>query len=147
MRRMFLYEILDDIQTSEDMKTTLFNYLDKARGFKTLVDIIYNSEYQFDFDKSIMQVKPKSSRENGGFASAWLDVVKVLKHKLIKSTILSSRVPDYYIKAARSCNLKDVEILNYALMHRNFPGFKGARKKIFTDLLADYYGGNDGETN
>lgn len=146
MKRKFLYEILDDILTCEDLKTTLFLYLDEARGFKDLVDIIYNEEYKYEFDKSITNVKPKSTRENGGFPTAWLDVLKVLKNKLIHSTNLSSRIPDYYIKAIRSCNLKDVEILNYALQHRNFPGFKGARKKMFVDLLKEYYGDSDGET-
>lgn len=147
MKRKFLYEILEDILTSEDMKSTLFMYLDQARGFKELVDIIYNPKYNYEFDKSIMKAKPRSERENGGFPTAWLDVLSVLQNKLIRSTNLSSRTPDYYIKAVRGCNIKDVDILNYAVLHRNFPGFKGARKKIFTNLLDEYYGGTDGETN
>ena len=147
MRRLFLYEIVEDIQEAEDLRETLFKYLDKARGFAALVDIIYNNKYEYEFDKSIMNVKPRSLRENGGFSSGWLDIVKVLKNKLVKSNNLSFRAPDYYIKAARSCNIKDIEILNYSLLHRNFPGFKGARKKILTDLLDEYYGGNNGETN
>lgn len=147
MKRKFLYEILDDILTAEELKTTLFLYLDQERGFKDLVDIIYNQDYSYEFDKSINDVKARSTRENGGFPTAWLDVLKVLKNKLITSTNLSSRVPDYYIKAVKSCNYKDVDILNYALQHRNFPGFKGARKKMFTDLLKEYYGEPNGETN
>jgi len=146
MKRKFLYEIVEDLQTCEDLKTTLFVYLDQTRGFKDLVDIIYNPKYEYDFEKSITKVKARSDRENGGFPTAWLDVLKVLKTKLIRSTTLSPRVPDYYIKATRSCNYKDVEILNYALLHRNFPGFQGARKKILTNLLKEYYGEQDGET-
>lgn len=146
MKRFFLYEIIEDLQNTEDLRTALFMYLDKARGFKALVDIIYNEKYQYEFDKTITTVKPRSLRENGGFSSAWLDVVKVLQNKLLKTTNLSFRVPDYYAKAARSCNKKDVEILNYALLHRNFPGFKGYRKKMIVDLLTEYYGGDNGET-
>ena len=147
MKRLFLYEILDDIQASDNLKETLYKYLDKARGFATLVDIIYNKSYKYEFDKTILNAKPKSTRENGGFSSAWLDVVKILKNKLIRSSNLSYRTPDYYIKALRSCNIKDADILNYSLLHRNFPGFKGAKKKILTDLLEEYYGGANGETN
>ena len=147
MKRLFLYEIVEDIQTTEDLKTTLFKYLDHVRGFSTLVDIIYNTKYQYEFDKSIMDVEPRSKRDNGGFATAWLDVVKVLKTKLIKSTNLSARAPDYYVKAIRSCNKKDADILDYALLHHNFPGFKGAKKKILTNLLDEYYGASNGETN
>ena len=147
MKRKYLYEILEDLQTSDDLKSTLFMYLDGVRGFKELVDIIYNPKYEYDFDKSVSDAKPRSLRENGGFPTAWLDVLSVLQTKLIRSTNLSSRVPDYYIKAIRGCNLKDAKILNYAITHRNFPGFKGARKKMFTDLLNEYYGDKDGETN
>lgn len=146
MKRLYLYEIVEELQEAEDLKETLFKHLDRSRGFATLVDIIYNPEYAYEFDKTIMNVKPRSLRENGGFPTAWLDIVKVLKTKLIKSTNLSSRAPDYYVKAARDCNVKDVDILNYALMHRNFPGFKGAKKKIFTNLLEEYYGETNGET-
>ena len=147
MKRKFLFEIVEDIQSSEDMRETLFLYLDQARGFKDLVDIIYNEKYDYEFDRSISKVQARSKRENGGYPTAWLDVLKVLKQKLITTTNLSLRVPDYYVKATRACNYKDVEILNYALQHRNFPGFKGARKKMFIHLLKDYYGDTDGETN
>ena len=134
---------MEDIKASEDLKTTLFLYLDEARGFKTLIDVIYNNKYYYEFDKSIMKTTPRSKRDNGGFPTAWLDVVKVLNNKLIHSTNLSSRVPDYYIKACKDCNYKDVEILNFALLHRNLPGFQGARKKILLNLLKEYYGEGD----
>lgn len=147
MKRLFLYEIVEDLQSCEDLKSTLFNYLDKTRGFKQLVDIIYNPKYEYDFDKSINKTQARSVRDNGGFASAWLDVVRMLQSKLIRNTNLSYRVPDYYAKAVKSCNKKDVVILNYALLHRNFPGFQGARKKILTNLLKEYYGESNGETN
>ena len=146
MRRKFLYEIIEEITTADDFEAEFFNALDHVRGFKDLVDIIYNPEYQYEIDKSIMETKPRSERQNGGFASAWLDVVNMLSHKLIKSTNLSSRVPDYYIKACKNCNINDVKIMNYALCHRNFPGFQGARKKFITNALKKYYGDENGET-
>lgn len=146
MKRKFLYEIMEEITTSDNFEEAFFDALDHIRGFRDLVDIIYNEEYQYEIDKSIMETKSRSNRENGGFSSAWLDVVNVLKHKLIRSNNLSSRMPDYYIKACRNCNLNDVKILNYALCHRNFPGFQGARKKFITNALKKYYGDDNGET-
>lgn len=140
MKRKFLYEILDEIQEAEDFKVALFSSLDASKIFKQFVSIIYNKKYEWEVDKNIKDVKPRSERENGGFASAWMDVVNVIERKLIKNTELSKRFGDYYIKACQSCNKKDVDILNYALKNRNLPGFKGARKKIITDALKEYFG-------
>ncbi len=147
MRRMFLFEIVEDLQTTENLSDTLSNYMKNVRGFKDLVDIIYNPKYDYEFDKKIMATKARSTRENGGFPSAWFDVVLILRGKLIKRSNLSYRIPDYYAKACKSCNYKDVEILNYALMHRNFPGFQGAKKKKFLDALGKYEGGPDGKAD
>lgn len=145
MKRKFLYEIVEDLQTSNDLRSTLIMYLDKARGFRELVDIIYNPRYKYEFDKNVMKTKARSQRENGGFSTAWLDVVKVFKAKLIHSTNLSSRLPDYYAKACLSCNQKDVDILNYAVSHRNFPGFQGTRKKMIVSIIKEYYGESYGD--
>lgn len=146
MKRMFLYEIMDDIAEAEDLKERFTFFLDNAKGFKDLIDIIYNKDYVYELDKSLYEIKSRSTRDNGGFATAWLDVVKVMKSKLITVTGLSPRFPDYYQKACRACNKKDVEILNYALVHRNLPGFQGARKKILLSIIDEYNGVSDGET-
>ena len=148
MKRMFLYEIMDEIkdtETNDDLKECIFNFLDNMKGFKQLLDAIYNPAYEYEIDKSLMKVKSRSVRDNGGFATAWLDVLKVIQTKLLKNTDLSKRFEDFYIKSCRACNKKDVEILNYALVHRNLPGFQGARKKILLNILSEYYGGSDGE--
>lgn len=145
MKRMFLYEIMEEISQADDLKTSFVFFLDNVRGFKDLVDVIYNPKFEYELDKSIYSVKSRSTRENGGFANAWLDVVKVIKNKLLVITELSPRFPDYYQKACRACNKKDVDILNYALVHRNLPGFQGARKKILLDIINEYNGVNDGE--
>lgn len=146
MKRMFLYEILDEIHEAEDLDTTVTKFLNNVKGFNELVDIIYNPKYNYEIDKSLYKVQSRSTRDNGGFASAWLDVLKVVKNKLLLATELSPRFPDYYIKACKSCNKKDVDILNYALVHRNLPGFKGARKKILVEIINKYNGDSDGET-
>lgn len=146
MKRKFLYEILDELAQAEDFEAAFFDALDYVRGFKDLVDVIYNKNYNYEVDKSIFDTKPRSDRENGGFPSSWLDVVVILKNKLVRSTITSPRCPDYYIKACKNCNIKDVDILNYAIYHRNFPGFQGARKKFITNALKKYYGDDNGET-
>jgi hypothetical protein len=145
MKRKFLYEIIDEIAEAEDFKEVLFSAMDNYKYFKNLLYIIYNDEYNWELDKSTFSTKPRSDRENGGFATAWYDAVDMIKNKLIHNTNLSSRFPDFYAKACRACNKKDVEILNYMLKNRNVPGFKGAKKKLIVEALKEYFNGGSGE--
>lgn len=143
MKRKFLYELVDEIVEAEDFKPILFDHMSNYKYFKNLLAIIYNDDYTWEVDKSTFSTKSRSDRENGGFPTAWYDVVDVIKNKLIHNTNLSSRFPDFYAKACRACNKKDVEILNYMIKNRNVPGFKGAKKKLIVEALKEYFG--DGE--
>ena len=145
MKRKFLFEMIEEITEAEDFKPVLFKMLDDYKPFKALISIIYNPEYEWELDKETFSTTSRNQRENGGFPSGWNDVVEVIKNKLIRNTNLSSRFPDFYAKACRSCNKKDVEILNYMLKNRNVPGFKGAKKKQIVEALNEYFGDNDGE--
>lgn len=145
MKRKFLFEIVDEILEAEDFRPVLYSMLDNYKSFKALVSIIYNPEYEWELDKNTFSIAPRSQRENGGFPTAWNDVVDAIKNKLIKNTNLSSRFPDFYAKACRACNKKDVEILNYMLKNRNIPGFKGAKKKQIVDALKEYFEDARGE--
>lgn len=140
MKRKFLYEIIDEIAEAENFQEELYKKMDLYKWFKRLLYILYNKDYNWEADKSIFNAEARSKRDNGGFPAAWVDVVILVENKLVKTTILSSRFMDSYYKACRSCNKKDVDILNYALSHRNLPGYKGGKKKIIMNAIKEYFG-------
>ena len=147
MKRKFLYEIVDTILEGDEFKGPLFTMLDSYKPLRELLKIIYNPKYEWELNKEIFSTTSRSQRENGGFPMAWADVVDVIKNKLVRNTQSSPRFPDFYAKACRSCNKRDVEILNYMLKNRNIPGFKGAKKKQIVEALSEYFGDSDGENS
>lgn len=118
MIRKFLFEFVDDLKSSKkETKDLFFEYLDKYKDFRDLIDITYNPNYNWEFDNKYTK-KSRSNRPYGGTAGQWCEAVRLIKRTLIRNNNQTVNFTRRLDRLLESCNQKDIDIILTVLKER-----------------------------
>lgn len=118
-KRLFLHEHITNILKADaDAKREAIEKELQDRFFADFFDLVYNKNYNWEFDNKI-KVNPRNKRENGGDCVSWRQVCKLVRNTILKPSIQSVNFSRRLERTLETCNYKDIKILLCMLNNRS----------------------------